>query len=146
MKIDCRITNSKTAETFFTTEASIYQAHVHTTPSERNRIIRAAKNGGFETWRERFDTIKKTAETRNELMTEKKVVEKIAFDSDWRNQPATSRQLSYLSVLGVKLSGSPITKIQASQLIDAAKNGYLSSLRGQDEGAENGRQFIGEVY
>jgi hypothetical protein len=41
---------------------------------------------------------------------------------DWRDDPASEKQLGYLRDLGVRIGG-PLTKRQASQMIDAARQG-----------------------
>ena len=46
-----------------------------------------------------------------------------------RSRPATDAQIAYLNKLGVKLENG-LTVERASQLIDAAKNGYLGSVSG----------------
>lgn len=48
--------------------------------------------------------------------------------ADWRNDPATDKQIEYLVSLGVNIDGMQLTKGQASRIIDAAKGGYLGSL------------------
>jgi hypothetical protein len=61
----------------------------------------------------------------------------------WQDQPATDRQLEYLSDLGVKTEPG-MTKGRASELIDAAKGGDgVEYLGGQ---YAEGMQSIGEVY
>ena len=58
-------------------------------------------------------------------LTEQPVTE----SHDWRDDPATDRQKLYLLDLGVRLE-SNMTKARASQLIDAAKGGYVGSVGG----------------
>jgi len=48
-----------------------------------------------------------------------------AANGDWRQEPATDRQISYIRRLGVSLSDEEareLTKGRASQIIDAVKN------------------------
>jgi hypothetical protein len=52
-----------------------------------------------------------------------------AAPAHWQDEPATSRQIMYLNSLGVQLE-TGLTKARASELIDAAKNGYLGSVNG----------------
>ena len=58
---------------------------------------------------------------------------------DWRDDPATQKQLDYLAVLRVQVNG-PLTKGQASRMIEAAKQGD-AALQYAD-----GPTSIGEVY
>jgi len=147
IETNCKITNRETGETFYTTEACIYEAKTHTRVSEYNRIVRAAKSTeGFETYQDRFEKIKAEAVKQNKIMTEQDVAEKIAFDSDWRNHPATQRQINFLYTLGVKnFDTKNLTKGQASQMIELVKSEGLDALGQFDDGSE-GLQFIGEVY
>ncbi len=45
----------------------------------------------------------------------------------WQNHPATQAQIDYLNILEVEVDGG-LTKGEASQLIDAAKNGTPGSV------------------
>jgi hypothetical protein len=52
-----------------------------------------------------------------------KQVEKAARGTgNWRDEPASKKQLDYLAALRVRVNG-PLTKGQASRMIDAARQG-----------------------
>lgn len=51
-----------------------------------------------------------------------------ARNRNWRDDPATSKQIEYIVALNVNIDGMTLTKGQASTIIDAAKNGTIGSL------------------
>ena len=66
-------------------------------------------------------------------------------DGNWKNDPATSRQIEYMVALGIhNAPRMNLTKGQASRIIDIAKTDGIGSL-GYDEGAVQVRE-IAEVY
>lgn len=60
----------------------------------------------------------------------------------WQDDLATPAQQAYLVSLGVRLEAG-MTKGRASDLIEAAKSGMLSSIGGEEI---EGPQSIGEIY
>lgn len=140
---NCKIINRETKETFYTTESTINRLGERA--SERNRIIKAAKSpGGYTTYASMFGTIKSIAVKWNQITTEQEITSEIELMSDWRNHPATDAQIRYMVSLGINISEKSFTKGQASEIIDIAKKGELSSISGQNE--FSGTQFISEVY
>jgi hypothetical protein len=61
----------------------------------------------------------------------------------WQDDPATERQLSYLAELGVNIN-RPITKGDASKLIESVKNGEGVAWAGYE--TDNTGAGISEIY
>jgi hypothetical protein len=66
-------------------------------------------------------------------------VQAAPMQTRWQNEPATEKQLDYLAKLRVRFE-LPLTKGQASRLIDAAREGDAAIEY------EDGPSSIGEVY
>jgi len=54
----------------------------------------------------------------------------------WQDDPATDRQIAYLVALGVRIERN-MSKGRASELIDAARGGYLGSVGGYRASGDN---------
>ena len=67
-------------------------------------------------------------------------------DGNWKNDPATSRQIEYMVALGIyNAAEMTLTKGQASNMIEIAKTEGIGSL-GYDEGNTGSNYISNEVY
>jgi len=77
----------------------------------------------YESWTlyssEYYELVDLNAEERREVARSQEQAHK----NDWENEPATQRQYDYIDDLNVDLNGRKLTKVQASRIIDAVKNG-----------------------
>lgn len=86
--------------------------------SEINRMQSA---GIAELTAEHFEIAKSYDLKYDQVIVEKEVTQK-SYTS-WKEEPASRKQLDYLSALGMNVAGKKFTKLTASQLIDSIKRG-----------------------
>lgn len=70
---------------------------------------------------EHFEIAKSYDLKYDQVIVEKEVTQK-SYTS-WKEEPASRKQLDYLSALGMNVAGKNFTKLTASQLIDSIKRG-----------------------
>lgn len=85
--------------------------------SEINRMQSA---GIAELTEEHFE-IAKSYDTKNDSIVVDKPQQPVY--TSWKDEPASDKQLSYLSALGMNVAGKSFTKLTASKLIDSIKRG-----------------------
>jgi len=86
--------------------------------SEINRMQNA---GIAELTAEHFEIAKSYDLKYDQVIVEKEVTQK-SYTS-WTDEPASQKQLDYLSALGMNVAGKKFTKLTASRLIDSIKRG-----------------------
>ena len=94
-------------------------------------IIEGKKNSmsktGFRSWRCRASEVFELATLKSHVDSRKQV--QVRSNGGWHDDPASRRQIEYLNSLGVRLEDG-MTKGRASELIEAARGGYLGTVSG----------------
>jgi len=88
----------------------------------------------FRSWYSQSSEVHELCNLKSQVMNTK--ARQPRQPRDWRNDPATSRQIQYLNKLGIELEPA-MTKGRASDLIDAARGDYVGSIGGRYRDGSN---------
>ena len=83
----------------------------------------------FNSWHSRANEVFELCTLKAKAQSVEPRQRQTRSNGNWRNDPATSRQIQYLNRLGVQLEDE-MSKGRASELIEAAKGGCLGSVGG----------------